>query len=85
MDINLSAIPLSELAPGERGSIYAVVGPGRGVRARLAALGIRPGVTVQVVGYGPGLGPVLLEVNGTRVALGRGIARKILVVPETKK
>ncbi|MGB9860831.1 MAG: FeoA family protein [Candidatus Bipolaricaulaceae bacterium] len=82
MNINFSALPLSELSPGQRGSIYAVLGPGRWVQLRLSALGLRPGAVVQVLGYGPGRGPILLEVNGTRVALGRGVARRILVIPE---
>lgn len=81
MNINLSAIPLSELAPGQKASVYAVLGPGKGVQLRLSSLGLRPGANVQVVGRGPGRGPILVEVNGTRVAIGRGLAKRILVLP----
>ncbi len=44
-------------------------------------LGIVPGASVRVVGRGPFRGPILVEVNGSQVALGPGIARKVLVVP----
>lgn len=81
MNINLSAIPLSELAPGQKALVYAVLGPGKGVQLRLSSLGLRPGANVQVVGRGPGRGPILVEVNGTRVAIGRGLAKRILVLP----
>ncbi len=85
MNINLPAIPLSELVPGQAGSVYAVLGPGKGVQLRLIALGLRPGANVRVVGRGPGHGPILVEVNGTRVALGRGLAKRILVIPTPEK
>lgn len=81
MNINLPAVPLSELMPGQGGSVYAVVGPGKAVQLRLIALGLRPGAKVRVLGRGPGRGPLLVEVNGTRVALGRGLAKRVLVIP----
>lgn len=49
--------------------------------ARLARLGIVPGAEVVVVSRAPVGGPVLVEVNGARVALGRGVARKVVVEP----
>jgi len=49
--------------------------------ARLSRLGIVPGVEVKVVSRAPVGGPVLVEVNGARVALGRGVARKVVVEP----
>ncbi|MBC7318010.1 ferrous iron transport protein A [Candidatus Bipolaricaulota bacterium] len=85
MNINSGAIPLSQLPPGEAGQVYAVLGPGRGVQLRLLSLGLRPGATVRVLGRGPGHGPLLVEVNGTRVALGRGVAHRVLVIPSQKK
>lgn len=50
---------------------------GEGCRARLASLGITPGVRIRVLRNAGG--PLLLEVRGSRLALGRGIASKILV------
>jgi len=81
MNINFPEIPLCDLTPGQEGRVRAVLGPGRGVRLRLGALGIRPGAVVRLISSGPGYGPVLLEVDGARVALGRGLARRILVSP----
>lgn len=54
---------------------------GRGVALRLARLGIRPGAVVRLAGTGPLRGPLLVEVEGTRVALGRGVASRVLVRP----
>lgn len=79
MFFNYSGIPLSDLAPGQEAQVQGIVGPGRAVRLRLAALGVRPGARVRVLGHGPGRGPLLIEVDGTRLALGRGLARRILV------
>jgi ferrous iron transport protein A len=52
---------------------------GRRVRAHLNTLGIHIGDWLKVVERAPFRGPVLVEVNGTRVALGRGVAAKIRV------
>jgi Fe2+ transport system protein FeoA len=53
-------------------------GKGRGLMRRLLDLGITKGCTFTVVQSG-GRGPVLIEVRGTRIALGHGMARRILV------
>jgi len=52
---------------------------GHGVRAHLNTLGIHVGDRLTVVERAPFRGPVLIEVNGTRVAIGRGIASKVRV------
>ena len=52
---------------------------GRAVRSHLNNLGIHVGGALVVVERAPFRGPVLIDVDGTRVALGRGIARKIRV------
>ena len=52
---------------------------GRGVRSHLNTLGIHVGDRITVVERAPFRGPVLVEINGSRVALGRGIARKVKV------
>jgi len=51
---------------------------GRGLQKRLADMGLTPGVQIRVINSGMP-GPVLIDLRGTRVALGRGIALKILV------
>ena len=52
---------------------------GHRVRAHLNTLGIHIGDWLKVVERAPFRGPVLVEVNGARLALGRGIAAKIKV------
>ncbi len=52
---------------------------GWGVRRRLGQLGIHPGDIITVVRYGAFQGPILIQVHGSQVALGRGIASRILV------
>lgn len=71
---------LAELPPGHTARVTHIRG-GRGLALRLARLGVRPGVVVRLVSSGPFSGPLLVEVEGLRVALGRGVARRILVRP----
>lgn len=52
---------------------------GHRVRSHLNNLGIHIGDWLTVVQRAPFRGPVLVEVNGSRVALGRGIACKVQV------
>lgn len=68
-------LPLSELAPGERGEVEDLSG-GRGARRRLGELGLTPGTAIEVLAS---RGPILVLVRGSRVALGRGMARKVMV------
>lgn len=84
MVLNLTPKPLVELPVGQTARVVAVTGPGRGVRLRLRTLGLRPGACLRLLSRGPG-GPVLVEVDGCCFALGRGIARRILVVPEPQE
>jgi ferrous iron transport protein A len=52
---------------------------GRGARRHLAQLGIQPGGVLLVVRSAPMGGPILVEVRGSTVAVGRGLACKIRV------
>jgi ferrous iron transport protein A len=69
--------PLIALRPGETGQVVGIRG-GFGLARRLAELGLTPGEPVRVLAAGRG-GPVLVEVRGTRLALGRGMAAKVFV------
>lgn len=69
---------LEKAASGQPLRVSDIKG-GHAVRSRLATLGVFPGVVLQVVVRGPLGGPVLVEVDGTRLALGRGVARQVLV------
>ncbi len=46
---------------------------------RMQAMGIRPGVRITKVTVQPFRGPVSIEVGATEVALGMGLARRIMV------
>ena len=71
--------PLDLLGCVNSGIVREIAG-GRGVGRRLIAMGLRPGATVRLVCAQPARGPVVIEINGTtRLALGRGIARKVMV------
>ena len=48
--------------------------------SRLTSLGLTPGVEVQVL-QNHGRGPIIINVRGTHVALGRGEAEKLMVEP----
>lgn len=52
---------------------------GHGVRSHLNLLGIHVGDWLTVVERAPFRGPVLVEINGSRVAIGRAIAAKVRV------
>lgn len=70
-------ISMSELTTGEDAIILAFQG-GRTVINRLTSLGFTPGVRVNMT-QNYGHGPLIVTVRGTRVALGRGEAAKIIV------
>ncbi|MFH1942750.1 MAG: FeoA domain-containing protein [bacterium] len=53
---------------------------GWGVRQRLNQMGIHAGDRILVKRSGIMGGPILIQVQGMEVALGRGMARKVLVV-----
>ncbi|MEM1619360.1 MAG: FeoA family protein [Fervidicoccaceae archaeon] len=72
---------LAELRPGIRAKIISVQARGRGLERRLMEMGFAPGALVKVVSNN-GRGPLLVEVEGVRVALGRGVAARVLVEPE---
>ncbi len=52
---------------------------GRGVQARLSQHGVFIGDRLRVLRAAPLNGPLLIEVNGREIAIGRGIAEKIFV------
>lgn len=72
------ALPLTALLPGERAKIVAL-GAGSGRQRHLRTMGIREGKTVEIIASLPASGPLVLEVEGTQIAIGRGMARQILI------
>jgi len=70
--------PLSAVEAGQTVKL-ATIEAGQGLKSRLLAMGLVPNVHITVVSNG-GLGPFVVNVKGTKVVLGRGMAHKIMVV-----
>jgi ferrous iron transport protein A len=69
---------LKDLKSGEGGRIAQIDG-GHGMVSRLATLGIRPGKRITKISSMLMRGPVTVEVDRTQVAVGFGMAGKIIV------
>ncbi|HEY51012.1 MAG TPA: ferrous iron transport protein A [Dehalococcoidia bacterium] len=69
---------LSQMYPGQSGRVVGVDG-GVGLVGRLSALGIRPGRKITKLSSMLMRGPVTVQVGGTRLAVGFGMASRILV------
>jgi len=69
-------IPLTTVSKGREVILVDIQG-GRGLRSKLYSMGLFPGVKLKVVGNGGG--PIMIAINDTRLALGFGMARKIMV------
>jgi Fe2+ transport system protein FeoA len=72
-------IPLA-MFPRNTTAEVAVVRAGWGLQRRLADMGILPGIRVKIISGGRP-GPVAIEVRGSKLMLGHGVANKIMVVP----
>jgi ferrous iron transport protein A len=91
LDINTNARPLAQLGLDQcrRGAEVRVVGlseqplfgaQDERVSLRLKELGFLPGAHLKVIGFGlMGSDPLAVQVNGTKFALRRAEASKILV------
>ena len=83
-------IPLTALRAGDTGLIVSIGpargrgrwGRGHGFVKRLMDMGLTPGTLVVIVNAAPFKGPVEVLVRGARIALGRGMAERILVKRE---
>lgn len=71
-------IPLSFLSPGTEATVTGIRA-GCGMIQRLSAMGIHPKSRLTVVCSDRG--PLIVSVAGTRYALSKGMAMKILVAP----
>jgi ferrous iron transport protein A len=70
--------PLDDLGPGKTAVVVSLRG-GRDFRGRLRRLGLAEGQRIQKIsGIALG-GPVIIVVNRSQIAIGRGMARRIIV------
>jgi len=74
--VNKSIMPLVLVEEGKEAIVVEVKG-GYGFVRRLAELGIVPGVKIKIENNS--WGPIVVSISGFKIALGRGMARKILV------
>lgn len=72
---------LSNLKPGEEGIVSFVRG-GTKACQRLLDMGLTKDTKVRVVNAAPFKGPIEIQVRGTTLALGRGLARHVFVEVE---
>ena len=68
---------LAHLPAGSQAVVATLPHP-RGLAKRLIALGLTPGSEVRVL-QNRGRGPLIVEVHGARLALGRGQAERVAV------
>lgn len=73
-----AATTLDRVRSGRRAEVLEIVGGCEACR-RLGPLGVFPGAELCVRRAAPLGGPVLIEVGGSTVAIGRGLARRIRV------
>jgi len=69
---------LVAMSRGHAGTVVDIHA-GRALRARLGSLGIRPGKRIVKLSNMLMHGPVMVEVDRAQVAVGFGIARRIVV------
>lgn len=78
MNQDREVVPLTTLFPGERAKIVAL-GHGAGRQRHFRTMGLMEGKIVEIVATQPARGPVVLNIEGTQIAIGRGMARRILI------
>ena len=71
-------VTLRQMPSGQSGKVAQIQG-GHGLVNRLNALGIRPGKRLTKVSAMVMRGPVTIQLGHTRVAVGFGMANKIIV------
>ena len=70
-------LPLAMINPSEEVTVAEIRG-GRGLVQRLADMGLTPGTKLKVINSQMP-GPILIDLRGSRLALGHGVALKIMV------
>jgi ferrous iron transport protein A len=71
-------VTAAQMVVGQVGAVESIDG-GHLMRSRLAALGFRPGKRVHKVRTSFMRGPSVFEVDGSSIAVGFGMASRILI------
>jgi ferrous iron transport protein A len=78
-DLTRMSENLTNLQPGERGRVSAI-DAGKYATKRLYEIGFNTSAHVTVIKND--IGPVIVSINGNKVALGRGLASKVVLSKE---
>ncbi|MEO0106106.1 MAG: fused ferrous iron transport protein A/B [candidate division WOR-3 bacterium] len=79
----MPVVNLTTMKSGEKGKVTEITG-GKGFISRLESLGIIPGVEITKISEQIMHGPVIIKVGNAKIAIGYGMARKIMVNIEHK-
>ena len=71
-------IPMSSLKKNHSGRIVRIEG-GCGVQRKFRTLGLREDKAVKMIAHQPINGPIVIEIDGRQVTIGRGMANKAIV------
>ncbi|MGA1840512.1 MAG: FeoA family protein [bacterium] len=77
-------ISLAEMEVNTEGIIHKLES-GAAFQSRLQALNIRTGKRIKKISANPFRGPIVVEVDSSRVAIGYGMAQKVMVEIATRK
>lgn len=74
----MKLISLAEMKTGQSGTVKTIHG-GHGLSAKLQALGLYPGKKITKLSTVFNKGPIVVDINRSRIALGYGCACRIFV------
>ncbi len=77
--VAIEGVSLSQLASGMRSTILQVAEDNEEILNYLGSLGMYPGTEVKVCESAPFEGPLLIEVKGSKYAIARDVAERVLV------
>lgn len=72
----MANMPLNFFNEGEKGKVDNIVG-GEKISKRLYEMGFNKGTEVKIVKNDAG--PIIVSLSGYKIAIGRGLAQKIMV------
>ena len=75
--MNTTTTPLTTVPAGQKLRIVSLAG-GRGMYQRLVSMGLVPGSEIEIVKRGAP-GPFIVTAGNCRLAIGTGMAQKIMV------
>jgi|UniRef100_A0A7C3YSH2 ferrous iron transport protein A len=74
----MKRVDLTQMKEGEEGKVVELRG-GYGFLKRLQVLGVKEGKIIKKISHQLFRGPVVIQTGNTQIALGFGMAKKIIV------